>query len=392
MTIQSGRNFLHTPGPTNIPDRILRAMMRPAVDLNDAEFMAMALSCFGDLEKVFRAEEGRVYIYSSNGHGGWEAALVNVLSAGDKVLVPETGHFSFNWSAMAESLHLKPEYVEADWRRAVDPEMIAERLRADRNHEIKAVLLVHTDTATSVISDIPAVRKALDEAGHPALLLVDTIAALATVPFEFDAWGVDVAVAASQKGLMQPPGLAFNAVSQKAMKAAETATLPRSYWDWQRRHGREFYSHFCGTAPEHQLFALREALDMVSEEGLDAIIARHDRLARAVRSAVEVWGEAGAISFNAIEPVERANSVTTILVDERYDADELRKTCDTRFNVSLGAGYGRLSGRAFRIGHMGYLNEPMILGALGSVESSLALCGIPHGKGGTQAAIASLSS
>lgn len=391
MTIQSGRNFLHTPGPTNIPDRVLRALMRPAVDLNDADFMAMALSCFGDLKKVFKTEEGKVYIYAANGHGGWEAALVNVLSQGDRILVPETGHFSFNWSVMAESLGLKADYVEADWRRAVDPALIAERLRADQDHEIKAVLLVHTDTATSVTSDIPAIRKILDEIGHPALLMVDTIAALATVPFEFDAWGVDVAVAASQKGLMQPPGLAFNAVSQKALKAAEQATLPRNYWDWQRRHGREFYSHFCGTAPEHQLFALREALDMVLEEGLEAIVARHDRLARAVRSAVEVWGEAGAISFNAVEPSERANSVTTILVDERYDADLLRETCNARFNVSLGAGYGRLKGRAFRIGHMGYLNEPMILGALGSVESSLAVCDIPHGKGGVQAAIASLS-
>ena len=391
MTIQSGRNFLHTPGPTNIPDRVLRAMMRPAVDLNDASFMAMALSCFGDLKKVFKTEAGNVYIYAANGHGAWEAALVNVLSAGDRLLVPETGHFSFNWSAMAGSLGLEVDYVEADWRRAVDPDLVAARLRADSEHKIKAVLLVHTDTATSVTSDIPAVRKVLDEIGHPALLMVDTIAALATVPFEFDAWGIDVAVAASQKGLMQPPGLAFNAVSPKAMKAAEQATLPRNYWDWQRRHGREFYSHFCGTAPEHQLFALREALDMVFEEGLDAIVARHERLAAAVRSAVEVWGREGAISFNATEPSERANSVTTILVDERYDADALRETCGSRFNVSLGAGYGRLQGRAFRIGHMGYLNEPMILGALGSVESSLAICGIPHRTGGTQAAIASLS-
>ncbi|WP_282606472.1 alanine--glyoxylate aminotransferase family protein [Pelagibius sp. Alg239-R121] len=390
MAIQSGRNFLHTPGPTNIPDRVLRAMMRPAVDLNDPEFMAMALSCFGDLKKIFKTGSD-VYIYSANGHGGWEAALVNVLSAGDRVLVPETGHFSFNWSAMASSLGLEVDYVEADWRRAVDPNAVAERLRADTNQSIKAVLIVHTDTATSVTSDIPAVRKALDDTGHPALLMVDTIAALATVPFEFDAWGVDVAVAASQKGLMQPPGLAFNAVSKKALAAAEQATLPRNYWDWQRRHGREFYSHFCGTAPEHQLFALREALDMVLEEGLDAILTRHQRLSNAVRAAVEAWSQNGALSFNAIELEQRANSVTTILVDEPYNADALRETCSSRFNVSLGAGYGRLQGRAFRIGHMGYLNEPMILGALASVESSLALCGIPHGSGGTDAAIASLS-
>lgn len=390
MTIQSGRNFLHTPGPTNIPDRVLRAMMRPAVDLNDADFMEMALSCFGDLQKVFKTDS-KVYIYSANGHGAWEAALVNVLSAGDRVLVPETGHFSFNWSVMAETLGLEVEHLEADWRRAIDPGRLAEHLRADREHRIKAVLMVHTDTATSVTSDIPAVRKALDETGHPALLLVDTIAALATVPFEFDAWGIDVAVAASQKGLMQPPGLAFNAVSQKALQAAESADLPRNYWDWRRRHGREFYSHFCGTAPEHQLFALREALDMVAEEGLDAIVARHQRLADAVRSAVEVWCEGGALSFNVQEADERANSVTTILVDEAYDATALRETCSAKFNVSLGAGYGRLQGRAFRIGHMGYLNEPMILGALASVESCLALCGIPHGSGGAQAAIASLS-
>jgi alanine-glyoxylate transaminase/serine-glyoxylate transaminase/serine-pyruvate transaminase len=365
-------------------------MMRAAVDLNDPDFMAMALSCFGDLKKVFRTEHN-VYIYSANGHGAWEAALVNVLSVGDRVLVPETGHFSFNWSAMAESLGLEVDYVESDWRRALDPALVEERLRADSEHRIKAVLLVHTDTATSVTSDIPAIRKAIDAAGHPALLMVDTIASLATVAFEFDAWGIDVAIAASQKGLMQPPGLAFNAVSPKAMKAAEQATLPRNYWDWQRRHGREFYSHFCGTAPEHQLFALREALDMVLEEGMNAIVARHERLSKAVHSAVEVWANAGALSFNAVVPAERANSVTTILVDEAYDATVLRETCGTRFNVSLGAGYGRLQGRAFRIGHMGYLNEPMILGALASIESSLALCGIPHGKGGTQAAIDSLS-
>ncbi len=390
MAIQSGRNFLHTPGPTNIPDRVLRAMMRPAVDLNDADFMAMALTCFDDLKKVFKTRS-KVYIYSANGHGAWEAALVNVLSPGDRVLVPETGHFSFNWSVMAESLGLNVDYVEADWRRAINPETVAEKLRADREHKIKAVLMVHTDTATSVTSDIPAIRKALDDSGHPALLLVDTIAALATVPLEFDAWGVDVAVAASQKGLMQPPGLAFNAVSEKALQAAETATFPRNYWDWRRRHGREFYSHFCGTAPEHQLFALREALDMLLEEGMDAIVTRHQRLADAVRSAVGVWSQAGALSFNVEVPQDRANSVTTILVDEAYDATALRETCSARYNLSLGAGYGRLQGRAFRIGHMGYLNEPMVLGALASVESCLEVCGIPHASGGTQAAIDSLS-
>jgi alanine-glyoxylate transaminase/serine-glyoxylate transaminase/serine-pyruvate transaminase len=385
-TIQTGRNFLHTPGPTNIPDRVLSAMMRPAIDMSNPGFGAMVRSCFDDLKTVFKTE-GEVFIYASNGHGAWEAALVNVLSPGDQVLVPEAGHFSFNWGEMARSLGLEAIGIPMDWRRAIDAETVAAKLRADKDHRIKAVLMVHTDTATSVTSDISAMRRAIDDAGHPALFMVDTIAALATVDFRMDEWGVDVAVGASQKGLMQSPGLGFTAASEKALRAHKFATLPRSYWDWSHRQAEEYYAWFCGTLPEHLLFGLREGLDMVLEEGLDAIFVRHARLAEAIRLAIGRWSEAGALELNAIEPAEQSDSVSTILVDEAYDAVRFRETCRDRFDVSLGGGLGKLRGRAFRIAHMGYLNEPMVLGALAGIEACLAYCDIPHKKGGVDAAI-----
>jgi alanine-glyoxylate transaminase/serine-glyoxylate transaminase/serine-pyruvate transaminase len=288
---------------------------------------------------------------------------------------------------MAESLGVEVEYIPTDWRSAIDVDQVEARLREDKEHSFKAVLAVHTDTATSTTSDIAAVRRAIDAAGHPALLMVDTIAALATVDFQMDEWGVDVAVAAGQKGLMQPPGLAFTAASEKALRVNETSTMPRNYWDWRQRQAKEYYRAFCGTSPEHLLFAMREALDMILEEGLDAVFARHQRLAEAVRSAIAIWSRGNALSFNATNPAERSNGVTTIRVAEPYNGDDVRITCREHYDLSLGAGLGELSGQAFRIGHMGYLNEPMVLGALASVEAALAVCKVPFERGGVDAAI-----
>jgi alanine-glyoxylate transaminase/serine-glyoxylate transaminase/serine-pyruvate transaminase len=386
MTLKRGRSFLMTPGPTPVPERILNAMHRQPIDYNGPELITLARSCLEDIKPIFKTA-APVFVYTASGHGAWEAALSNTLSPGDRILVPESGNFSLGWMEIAEALGLEAIYLENDWRHAIDPDQVEARLAEDRGHEIKAVLMVHTDTATGITSDVPALRRAIDRAGHPALLMVDTIASLATTDFRMDEWQVDVAVGASQKGLMMPPGLSFTAASQKALRAAETAVMPRRYWDWRERRREPAYKWFCGTAPEHLLFALREAIDMVMEEGLEAIFARHARLAEAVRRTVAAWAEGGALAFNALVPEERANSVTTILTAEGIDADRVRVTCRESFDVSLGAGLRKLDGRAFRIGHMGDINEPMILGALASVEAALKTCGVPHGTGGVTAAV-----
>ena len=386
MTVKRGRPFLVTPGPTPVPERILNAMHRQPIDYNGGEMVALAKGCLEGVRPIFKTEQP-VYIYTASGHGAWEAALANTLSPGDRILVPETGNFSLSWSEMAGALGLEIDYLENDWRHGIDPGEVEARLREDRNREIKALLMVHTDTATGITSDVAAVRAAIDRADHPALLMVDTIASLATVDFRTDEWRVDVAVAACQKGLMMPPGLSFTAVSAKAQKAAETATMPRRYWDWSQRQLLPHYNWFCGTPPEHLLFGLRESIDMVMEEGLEAAFARHARLAGAVRAAVSVWAEAGALEFNAMGPSQRADSTTTILVPEEVDGEHLRITCGERFQVALGAGLRQLKGRAFRIGHMGDINEPMILGTLASVEATLKVCGVPYREGGVTAAI-----
>jgi len=390
MTVLRGRNFLQTPGPTNVPGRILNAMHRPAVEFSGPDFVELSRSCFEDLKPLFRTSD-EMFIYAANGHGAWEAALVNTLSPGDRILVPHTGNFSAAWQRMAESHGLVAVEVPNDWQHAIEADAVEEVLRADQAHEIKAVLLVHTDTATSITADVPAVRRAIDAAGHPALLMVDTIASLLTVDFRMDDWGVDVAVGAGQKGLMMPPGLSFTAVSAKGLAAAGKARLPRAYWNWGDRLEKQNYRWFCGTAPEHLIFGLREAIDMVNEEGMEAVFARHARLAGAVHRAVEVWGQAGALSFNAAVPAQRATSVTTIRVADGIDIEALHVLLREKFNVALGYGLGTLQGRAFRIGHMGDLNEPMILGTLASVEAGLAACGIPHEPHGTSAAIAWLA-
>ncbi len=385
-----GRNFLMTPGPTNIPDRVLAAMNRPAVDLVDADFVALTESCFDDLAKVFRTD-GHVFLYASNGHGAWEAALANLIGEGDLVLAPSTGMFSRAWGELASDLGAAVEEIEGDWRSAFDPGRIEDRLRADREHRIKAVLAVQTDTATSVTSDLAAVRRALDACRHPALLMADVVASLGTVDFRMDDWGVDVAVAGSQKGLMTPPGLAFTAVGARAFERSRTTGIRRGYWDWARRvDHEEFYMKFFGTPPEHLVWGLREALDMLFEEGLETAFARHRRLADAVHAAVEVWGQAGALELNCVNPAERATSVTTVRTASGVDANRLRVIARDEFDVSLGYGLGPLDGKAFRIGHMGWINEPMILGALGAVEMAMQAGGVPYRKGGVTAAVDTL--
>lgn len=315
MSLRHGREFLAIPGPTTVPDEVLGAMHRPAVDIYAGELVGMTASCLADLKRIFRTE-GRTYIYAANGHGAWEAALSNVLSRGDKVLVLESGRFARGWGEMAQVMGIEVEILPGDWRRAVDPADVEARLRADRAGEIKAILVVQVDTASSVANDIAAIRRAIDSAGHGALYLVDTIASLATMPFEMDAWGVDVAVSGSQKGLMTPPGLSFIAANGKARAAHKSAGLVTAYWDWTFRDGEEHYMKYCGTPPEHLLFGLRKALDMLLAEGFDSIFNRHRLLASAVQAAVERWREGAVLDFNIVKPEERAPSVTTVLTNE----------------------------------------------------------------------------
>jgi alanine-glyoxylate transaminase/serine-glyoxylate transaminase/serine-pyruvate transaminase len=386
MTSMRGRNFLQTPGPTNIPDRILNAMHQPAVDFSGPEFIGLANACFSDLKKVFKTE-GEVFIYTASGHGAWEAALVNTLSPGDTALMPETGRFSLVWREMTEALGIKVEEIPNDWRTAIDPATVESALLADKGHKIKAVLVVHTETATGVTSDIAAISKAIAAAGHPALLVVDAIASLMTVDLPMDEWGVDVVIAASQKGLMMPPGMSFTAANKRATDLSRDVVMPREYWSWASRLDMESYRRFCGTAPEHLMFGLRESIDMIFEEGMNEVFARHARNAQAVREAVAVWCSDGPMEFNAIIPEQRSNSITCIRTPEDTFADDIRATARSTFNVSMGGGLAALAGRAFRIGHMGDLNDPMVMGALGGIEATLQLLEVPHGKGGVMAAV-----
>lgn len=389
MSVANGRAFLATPGPTNIPDRVLQAMMRPAEELSSATIVNLTESVLYDLKQIFRTT-GETFIYTANGHGGWEAALTNVLSRGDKVLVLASGRFAIGWGEMARFMGAEVEVLAGSWRRAVDPAAVEERLRQDTRHEIKAVLMVQIDTASGVVNDVPAVRKALDAAGHPALFMVDGVASVGCMPFEMDAWGIDVAMSASQKGLMSSPGLAFVAANEKAMQAHRSATMKTLYWDWSSRMNTLAYMKHCGTAPEHLLFGQRAALDMILSEGLEAVWKRHELLAGATHAAVSKWTEGQALAFNIPEPSQRAPSVTTILtqgVEAATITDHARDIC----GVTLGLGIGNLTGKAFRIAHMGHVNAPMVLGALGAVEMTLQAKGIPHGSGGVAAAVAFLA-
>jgi alanine-glyoxylate transaminase/serine-glyoxylate transaminase/serine-pyruvate transaminase len=386
MTVRNGREFLSIPGPTTVPDAVLNAMHRPAIEIYSGELVGITDSCLSDLRKIFKTE-GSAYIYAANGHGAWEAALVNVLSRGDTVLVMASGRFAVGWGETAEMLGVEVETLPGDWRHAVDPAALEARLREDGAGKIKAVLVVQVDTASGVVNDIPSIRKAIDAAGHGALLMVDTIASLGTMPFEMDDWGVDVSVTGSQKGLMTPPGLGFVAAGKRAAEAHQTAGLRTRYWDWTQRNGDQHYQIYCGTPPEHLLFGLRKALDMLLEEGLENVFERHRLLAEAVRRAVGVWAEGGELEFNILEPKDRADSVTTILLREGLDPRLIADFCENQCGVVLGVGIGGLSGKALRIAHMGHINAPMILGTLSVVEIALQALGLPHGKGGVQAAI-----
>jgi alanine-glyoxylate transaminase / serine-glyoxylate transaminase / serine-pyruvate transaminase len=386
MVVRAGREFLAIPGPTNMPDEVLQAMHRPSLDIYSREMIDLTDGLHADLSKLF-ATRSRSYIHISNGHGAWEAALSNVLSRGDKVLVLESGRFAIGWGSAAKLMGAEVEVLKGDWRRAVRPDEVEARLRADKDHEIKAILVAQIDTASGVVNDIQAIGKAVKAAGHPALYMVDAVASLACMPFEMDKWGIDVAMSGSQKGLMTPPGLGFVAASDKAKNAHKSADMRTPYWDWTEREGTEHYRRYAGTAPVHLLFAMRQAVDMLFAEGLENVFERHRLLAEAVRRAVAVWAEGQVLGFNVAEATERSNTVTTVLMGGGHEPSALHKYCKEKCGVVLGVGIGDLQGQAFRIAHMGHVNAPMILGTLGVIEVGLNALEIPHGKGGTEAAI-----
>lgn len=382
MSSAGGRHFLQIPGPTNVPDKVLRAIDHPTIDHRGPEFGALTRGLLADLRTVF-ATAGPVMIFPGSGTGAWEAALVNTMSPGDRVLMYETGQFATLWRNIAERLGLQAEFLEGDWRRGVDAAAIEARLAEDREHSIKAVCVVHNETSTGVASDIAAVRGAIDAAGHPALLMVDTISSLASIDYRHDDWGVDVTVAGSQKGLMLPPGLSFNAVSEKAVAASKAAGLIRSYWSWEEMLAANAGGYFPYTPATNLLFGLRAALDMLLEEGLDNVFARHDRLAAATREAVRAWG----LEVLCADPAEYSSSLTAVLVPDGHSADAFRAIVLDKFNMSLGNGLGKVADKVFRIGHLGDFNELMLMGTLAGVEMGLGLAGVPHAKGGVQAAM-----
>jgi alanine-glyoxylate transaminase/serine-glyoxylate transaminase/serine-pyruvate transaminase len=393
MSVRAGREFLAIPGPTTVPDEVLRAMHRPAVDIYSGPLLELTDTLLRDVARVFNTK-GRAYIYISNGHGAWEAALTNVLSRGDRILVLESGRFAIGWGDSARRMGVEVEVLKGDMRRAVRPAEVEARLKADRKANgggtFKAILVAQIDTASGVVNDIAAIGQAIRAAGHDALLMVDAVASLGCMPFDMDAWGVDVAMSGSQKGLMAPPGLGFVAANDRAREVHRKAGLRTPYWDWTDREGDLHYQKYAGTPPEHLLFGLRKALDLLFEEGLDNVFRRHRLLAEAVRRAVGVWAEGQAIGFNIVEPGERCDTVTTVLLNGR-DPEALRAYCNDKCGVILGHGIGELSGKAFRVAHMGHVNAPMILGTLSVIEMALGALDIPHGRGGTQAAIEWLS-
>jgi alanine-glyoxylate transaminase / serine-glyoxylate transaminase / serine-pyruvate transaminase len=382
LPYSSGRHFLQIPGPTNVPERVLRAMVRPTIDHRGPEFARLGLELLAGIKAIFKTK-GSVIIFPTSGSGAWEAALVNTLSPGDKVLMFETGQFSFLWQEMAGKLGFDVTYLQSDWRRGVDAAAIEAQLREDTQHKIKAVGVVHNETSTGVASNVAAVRKALDRAGHPALLLVDTISSLGSIDYRHDEWGVDVAIGGSQKGLMLPPGMSFNAISEKALAAARTSRMPKSYWDWQPMLAANKGGFFPYTPATNLLFGLREALQMLQEEGLDNVFARHRRHGEATRRAVQTWG----LEVLCLNPAEYSSSSTSVLLPAGHNADEFRKVVLEAFNMSLGNGLARLAGKVFRIGHLGDFNDLMLAGTLSGVEMGLELAGVPHKKGGVQAAL-----
>ncbi|MFJ1578672.1 pyridoxal-phosphate-dependent aminotransferase family protein [Streptomyces sp. NPDC088182] len=377
MTSRTGRHFLQIPGPTNVPDQVLRAMSAPTIDHRGPEFAALTLRLLDAIKPVF-GTAGPVVIYPASGTGAWEAALVNTLSPGDRVLCSETGHFATLWRDMALSLGLEVDFVPGDWRHGTDPEVVAQRLAADLTHRIKAVCVVHNETSTGVTSRIAEIRRAIDASGHPALLLVDTISSLGSIDYRHDEWGVDVTVAGSQKGLMLPPGLSFNAVSPKALAASRAARLTKSFWDWQPVIEGNRRGFFPYTPATNLLYALEEALRMLDDEGLDAVYARHARHAAATRAAVRGWG----LEVLCADEREHSGSLTAVLMPAGHDADTVREVILDRFDMSLGAGLGKLSGRVFRIGHLGHFNDLTLAGTLAGVQMGLELVGVPIDRRG----------
>jgi len=386
MSYLSGKHFLQIPGPTNVPDRVLRAMARPTIDHRGPEFSQLTHEVMDGLKQIFRTS-GTVVIYPSSGTGAWEAALVNTLSPGDKILMFETGYFATLWRNMAMKLGLEVDFVPGDWRHGVDPAVIEEKLSEDKKHHIKAITIVHNETSTGVTTRIPGVRKAIDRTGHPALLMVDTISSLASIDYRHDEWGVDVTIGCSQKGLMLPPGLGLNAISDKALKAARSARLPKSYWDWESMISDNKSGFFPYTPATNLLYGLRESLWMLVEEGLENIFARHHRLAEATRRAVKAWG----LEILCLNPEEYSNSLTAVLMPDGYNADELRGLILKKFNMSLGTGLGKLKGKIFRIGHLGDFNDLMLAGTLSGIEMGLVLANVPFSKGGVTEALDYLS-
>jgi len=386
-----GRQFFNNPGPTNIPDRVLRAMDRPVMDFLAPEFLEIQRNCTAGVKRVFKTDQ-ELFFHASTGHGAWEAAVSNLFSPGELVLVIETGYFSLGFKELAEQLGLRVEMLSADWRKGLVIEKLAERLAADKNHEIKAVLAVHNETATGLFLPMAEVRRALDQAKHPALLLADTISSLGSMEYKMDAWGIDVTIAGSQKGLMLPTGLAMTGVSSKALEASRKAKLPKYYFNWELMASRK-PQRFNGTVPVHFFFGLQESLKMIEEETLEGVFARHARLAEATRECVRAWGADGKGPSLFGQTEDRlSNSVTTVMMPEGHTSDAMRKAALERFNLSLGGGLGPLMGKVFRIGHLGDLNEPMLLGCLATTELAMKTAGVPFAPGGVDAAIRSLAS
>ena len=378
----AGRHFLQIPGPTNVPDRVLRAMDYPTIDHRGPQFAEIGAKCLAGMKTIFKTDSHAV-IYPASGTGAWESALVNTLQEGDLVLMVETGHFASLWHKMASRLGLETEFLATDWRRGVDPQQVEDRLRADTENKIKAVCIVHNETSTGSASRVNEVRLAMNKAGHDALLLVDTISSLGSIDFRHDEWGVDVTVAGSQKGLMLPPGLSFNAVSEKALAIASKGGMRRSYWDWEEQIAANKDGAFPFTPATNLLYGLAEAIDMLHEEGLDNVFKRHDRHAAATRKAVQAWG----LEVLCQEPKDYSSALTAVLLPDGHNADAFRAGVLQNFNMSLGNGLAKLAGKVFRIWHLGDFNDLMLLGTLSGVEMGLSLANIPHQKGGVDAAM-----
>jgi len=387
MSYPSGRHFLQIPGPTNVPEQVLRAMAKPTIDHRGPEFKTLALEVLGGLKPIFKTA-GPVVIFASSGTGAWEAGLVNTLSPGDKVLMFETGHFATLWKNMAVRLGLEVDFVPGDWRHGVDPAVVETKLAEDRGHRIKSVNVVHNETSTGVTSRVAEIRKAIDKTGHPALFMVDTISSLGSIDYRHDEWGVDVTVGCSQKGLMLPPGLGFNAISAKALAAAKTARLPKSYWGWEEMLAANKGGFFPSSPATNLLYGLREALHLLREEGLDNVFARHIRHGEATRQAVRIWG----LEILCLNPEEYSPVLTTVVMPGDKGADAYREAVLEKFNMSLGSGLGILKDRVFRIGHLGDFNDLSLVGTLGGVEMGFALTGVSYKQGGVMAAMEVLAS